>query len=73
MLLTVTLSRLEPAAPTVDRNTVWTDTVEQGTMLRQVRGPGTLTDEETRWVPAVTPGRGRPSACSPVRLSSRKR
>lgn len=57
LLLTVALSRLEPAAPTVDRNTVWTDTVERGTMLRQVRGPGTLTAEETRWIPAVTPGR----------------
>ena len=36
------VSRLKPASPTVDRATVWTDTVKQGPLLRQVRGPGTL-------------------------------
>jgi HlyD family secretion protein len=54
---TVALSRLEPAAPSVERATVWTDTVRQGEMLRQVRGPGTLVAEDIRWVPAVVAGR----------------
>ncbi len=42
------VSRLKPAAPTVDRATVWTDTVKQGPLLRQVRGPGTLVPREDR-------------------------
>jgi HlyD family secretion protein len=54
---TVALSRLEPAAPGVERATVWMDTVRRGEMLRQVRGPGTLVAEDIRWVPAVVPGR----------------
>jgi HlyD family secretion protein len=53
------LSRLKPAAPTVERATVWVDTVKRGSMLRQVRGLGTLVpvDEARRWVPASTQGR----------------
>jgi HlyD family secretion protein len=47
-LVTLGLYRLEPAAPTVDRATVWLDTVKRGEMLRQVRGPGTLVPEEIR-------------------------
>ncbi|HLL82315.1 MAG TPA: hypothetical protein VK420_06675, partial [Longimicrobium sp.] len=54
---TVALARLDPAAPGVERATVWTDTVRRGDMLRQVRGPGTLIAEDIRWVPAVVPGR----------------
>ena len=54
---TVALARLEPAAKSVERATVWTDTVRRGEMLRQVRGPGTLIAEDIRWVPAVVPGR----------------
>ncbi|HEY0035662.1 MAG TPA: HlyD family efflux transporter periplasmic adaptor subunit [Longimicrobium sp.] len=54
---TVALARLEPAAQSVERTTVWTDTVRRGEMLRQVRGPGTLVAEDIRWVPAVVPGR----------------
>ena len=38
--------RLKPAAPTVDRATVWTDTVKKGPMLVQVHGPGTLVPRE---------------------------
>lgn len=57
MAATVALARLEPAAPGVERATVWTDTVRRGDMLRQVRGPGTLIAEDIRWVPAVVPGR----------------
>ncbi|HOB53850.1 MAG TPA: HlyD family efflux transporter periplasmic adaptor subunit [Acidobacteriota bacterium] len=51
------LSRLRKAAPAVDRATVWVDTVQQGPMLRQVRGVGTLVPEEIVWIPAVTAGR----------------
>jgi HlyD family secretion protein len=40
--VTVGISRLKPAAPTVDRSTIWTDSVKRGSMLRQVRGLGTL-------------------------------
>jgi HlyD family secretion protein len=40
--VSVGVSRLKPAAPTVERGTVWTDTVKRGPMLRQVRGLGTL-------------------------------
>ena len=56
-LITFGLSRLEPAAPTVDRATVWVDTVKRGSMLRRVRGSGTLVPEEIRWIPAMTDGR----------------
>ena len=55
--LTVGLRNLEPAAPTVDAATVWMDTVQFGTMVRQVRGPGTLVPEQMRWVTALTAGR----------------
>ena len=48
---------LKPAAPSVDRATIWIDTVKRGQMLRQVRGLGTLVPEQIRWVPAVTEGR----------------
>jgi len=56
-LTTLALSRLERAAPTVERGTVWVDKVKRGPMLRQVRGPGTLVPERIRWVTAVTAGR----------------
>ena len=58
-LVSVVLARLKPAAPTVERATVWVDTVKRGAMLRQVRGLGTLVpvDEARRWVPAATQGR----------------
>ena len=58
-VVSVVLARLKPAAPTVERATVWVDTVKRGSMLRQVRGLGTLVpvDEARRWVPASTQGR----------------
>jgi HlyD family secretion protein len=56
-LVTVGLARLKPAAPTVDRASVWTDTVKRGPMVRNVRGLGTLVPEEIRWIPAETAGR----------------
>jgi HlyD family secretion protein len=57
-LVSVVLARLQPAAPTVDRATVWIDTVKRGSMLRQVRGLGTLVpvDEARRQIPAVSQG-----------------
>ncbi|MGH9524332.1 MAG: RND transporter, partial [Terriglobales bacterium] len=57
VLVTVGLSRLKPAAPTVDRGTAWVDTVKRGAMLRQVRGLGTLVPIDIRWIPAQTDGR----------------
>ena len=56
-LVTMGLSRLKPAAPGVDRSTVWIDTVKRGPMLRQVRGLGTLTPVDIQWIPAATDGR----------------
>jgi HlyD family secretion protein len=53
----VALARMEPAAPTVERGTLWIDTVKRGPMVRQVRGLGTLVPEDTRWLPATTDGR----------------
>lgn len=55
--ITLGVSRLKPASPTVDRATVWVDTVKRGSMLRQVRGLGTLVPEDIRWIPATTEGR----------------
>jgi len=54
--VSVGVSRLKPAAPTVERGTVWTDTVKRGSMLRQVRGLGTLvpSQESVRQIPAET-------------------
>ena len=48
--------RLKPAAPVVDRATIWTDTVKRGPLLRQVRGPGTLVprEDKIRLIPAET-------------------
>jgi HlyD family secretion protein len=57
ILITVGVSRLKPAAPSVDRATVWVDTVKRGQMLRQVRGSGTLVPEDIRWISATTQGR----------------
>src|SRR5215472_3529176 len=48
------LSRLRPAAPTVDRATIWADEVKRGPMPREVRGLGTLVPEDIRWIPAQT-------------------
>jgi HlyD family secretion protein len=51
------LSRLKPAAPTVDRATIWPDEVKRGPMLREVRGLGTLIPEDIRWIAAQTDSR----------------
>jgi RND family efflux transporter MFP subunit len=54
--LTVGVARLKPAAPTVERATIWTDSVKRGSMLRQVRGLGSLvpSHEDVRQIPAET-------------------
>ena len=57
LLITLGLSRLKPAAPSVERSTVWIDTVKRGPFLREVRGLGTLVPEDIRWIPATTQGR----------------
>lgn len=57
LMIGVAVSRLEPAAPNVDRATLWIDTVKRGPMVREVRGTGTLVPEDTRWIPATTVGR----------------
>jgi HlyD family secretion protein len=57
IVITVALSHLKPAVPSVDRSTVWIDTVKRGPMVREVRGLGTLVPEEIRWIPANTEGR----------------
>src|SRR5687768_11613762 len=59
VLVSVVLARLKPAAPTVERATVWVDTVRRGPMVREVRGLGTLVpvDEARRLIPAATQGR----------------
>ncbi|HEY4301440.1 MAG TPA: efflux RND transporter periplasmic adaptor subunit [Candidatus Didemnitutus sp.] len=55
--ITFAVARLKPAAPTVDRNIIWSDVVKRGPMIRQVRGLGTLVPEEIRWIAARTQGR----------------
>ncbi|HEY2289945.1 MAG TPA: HlyD family efflux transporter periplasmic adaptor subunit [Thermoanaerobaculia bacterium] len=56
-VVSVGLSRLEPAAPTVQKETLYIDTVKRGPMLRSVRGPGTLVPEEIRFISAPVDAR----------------
>lgn len=51
------VSRLEPAAPSVDRASLYIDVVKRGSMQRNVRGLGSLVPEDTRWIVAATEGR----------------
>ena len=55
--ITLGLSRLKPAAPGVDKATVWVDTVKRGPMRLEVRGLGTLVPEEILVIPATIDGR----------------
>lgn len=55
--ISLAVSRLQPAPPTVDKGTVYIGTVHRGNMLRQVRGLGTLVPEEISWIPAQSAGR----------------
>ena len=56
-LTTLGLRGLKPAAPRVDRASVWIDSVQRGPLVIEVRGPGTLVPERIRWISAVTAGR----------------
>jgi HlyD family secretion protein len=51
------IDKLKPAAPAVERSTVWLDTVRRGEMLRDVRGLGTLVPVDVRWIPAQSSAR----------------
>jgi HlyD family secretion protein len=55
VLITIGLSRLEPALPLVEN--AWPDTVKRGDFQRQVHGNGTLVPEEILWIPTLTAGR----------------
>jgi HlyD family secretion protein len=55
--VTVAVGKLKPAVPTVERGTIWPDTVKRGEMLRQVHGLGTLVPENVLWIPAPVDGR----------------
>jgi len=52
--VTFGLSRLRPAAPSVDKATVWSDEVKRGPMVLEVRGIGTLVPVNIIWIPAQT-------------------
>lgn len=53
----IALSQLEPASPTIDFATILTDSVKQGDLIREVRGPGTLVPERIRWITAQSSAR----------------
>lgn len=55
--ITVGLSRLEPAAPSVDKGQIWMDAVQRGDLPLKVRGNGTLVPETIVWVPTISAGR----------------
>jgi HlyD family secretion protein len=57
VVITVGLSRLQPAPPSVDSAAVLVDTVRRGPLIKAVRGPGTLVPEQINIIPAVVPGR----------------
>jgi len=56
-VIAIAVSRLQPAAPVVERASVWIDTVKRGPLVREVRGTGTLVPEDLRWIPAAAEGR----------------
>lgn len=55
--LSVAVSRLEPALPSVTESTIWIRAVQRGPMVREIRGTGTLVPEEIRWIASTTAGR----------------
>ena len=57
IMVTIGVSKLKPAAPEVERSTVWIDVVKRGPMTRAVRGAGRLVPEDIRWITATTSGR----------------
>jgi HlyD family secretion protein len=57
ILITLVLSSLSPAAPTIEGGTPWIDSVRRGEMLREMRGPGTLVPEHIRYITALASAR----------------
>jgi HlyD family secretion protein len=57
VLITIGLSRLKPAAPLVEKSSIWMGTVNRGELLLEVRGNGSLEPQEVRWIPTVNAGR----------------
>src|SRR5579883_2850789 len=55
--VTIALSRLKPAAPSVEMSTLWPGTVKRGPIVLEVRGLGTLVPEDTMLIPATTDAR----------------
>jgi len=55
--VTYGLNRLKPAAPSVEKATVWIEPVKRGPMQIEVRGLGTLVPDEVLWIPATSDGR----------------
>src|SRR6187402_3838217 len=55
--LSIAVSKLEPASPSVSEASLWPGTVKRGPMVREVRGTGTLVPDEIRWITASTSGR----------------
>src|SRR5262245_38384349 len=56
VVISVAVSRLKPAAPSVPEGTLWFGTVKRGPMVREVRGAGRVVPEESRWITATTSG-----------------
>ena len=56
-VITILLTSLSPAAPTVQLGTVLVDSVRRGELVREVHGPGSLVPEQIRWISALTPAR----------------
>jgi HlyD family secretion protein len=70
VVISIGVSQLRPAAPSVERSAVWIDTVKRGPMLRQVRGLGTLVPEDIQWIAARTEGRVEKIVARPGKIVS---
>ena len=57
VLVSLGISKLKPAAPSVERATLWVDSVKRGELLREVRAAGTLVPERVRIISAQVGGR----------------
>ena len=57
VIVTVALAKLPTAAPSVERAAILVDSVRQGDVVREVRGPGNLVPERIRWITALASAR----------------
>jgi len=57
LILFLFVFNLDPAAPKIESDMIWTDSVRQDTLIREVRGLGALVPEDIRWIAASTQGR----------------